>query len=130
MTLIFDTGALVQYFANNPSATIQVNRVLRGQEEGLTTHLVLTELYYKTGEKHGVEAARIRFAAVANSKIKVIAANDSLAMEAAQLKSRNRFLSLSDAYVAALTKEYKGTLVTTDVALEKVKGLQTVHVKF
>ena len=130
MTLIFDTGVLIQYFADNPSATIHVNRVLRGQEEGLTTHLVLTELYYKTNEKHGVETARIRFAAVANSKIKVIATNDSLAMEAAQLKSRNSFLSLSDAYIAALTKEYRGTLLTTDVALERVKELRTSHIKF
>ena len=45
-------------------------------------------------------------------------------------KGLSAFLSLADAYIAALTKECRCVLVTTDAAFEKVKGLRTVHLKF
>lgn len=93
--------------------------------EGYTCEINIAELYYKTCEKLGREAAEVRNASIRHSKISILPLDERLTHAAGSLKCiyRDRF-SLVDAYILAATKMLGGTLITTDSRLVEPKIVQ------
>ncbi|MBO3803744.1 MAG: PIN domain-containing protein [Candidatus Brockarchaeota archaeon] len=123
--LIFDTGPLLLYFAEDNRVRDFFNEVIKDKAEGYTCEINVAELYYKTCEKLGREAAEVRNASVRNSKISILPLDERLTHTAGSLKCTHRDkLSLVDAYVLAATKVLRGTLITTDSRLVEPKIVQ------
>ncbi|MFQ5761910.1 MAG: type II toxin-antitoxin system VapC family toxin [Candidatus Bathyarchaeia archaeon] len=123
--LIFDTGPLMLYFAEDKRVKEMIGKVAAGIAEGFTSEVNLAELYYKTCEKLGREVAEVRHASIRHSKISISVVDESLTRLAGNLKCIHRGkLSLADAYVIAVAKTRGGTLVTTDSRIVKLGIVQ------
>jgi predicted nucleic acid-binding protein len=98
---------------------------MAGKAEGYTCEINIVELYYKTCEKLGREAAEVRNASIGHSKISILPLDERLTHTAGSLKCIHRGkLSLADAYILAATKMLGGTLITTDSRLTELKIVQ------
>lgn len=118
---IIDAGVLALYFAGDRRAKKYIDRILRGIDEGYVCEVNLAEFYYKTGEILGEDIAEIRYLSIRNSRIKQIPAQGELTRQAAKYKIRyRRKISLADAYLLALAKKVKGTVLTTDERLKEI----------
>lgn len=129
-SLVFDTGALTQYFADNDQMREFIQRVAKGTLQGLIPAPILSELYYKICQKMGNEIARIRYVALQNSNIELVNLEDSLILEAGRIKCQYSFTSLADSFAAGLALLEKCPLVTTDGGLADIKGLKIVKIAF
>ncbi len=97
-----------------------------GKAEGSTCEPNLAELYYKTCEKLGREAARIRYLSIRRSGLSVVAPGESLSRLAGELKCRHRGkLSLVDAYILAVAIEKRSTLITSDFRISEMDLVPT-----
>jgi len=122
----FDTGPLFLYFGEDLRAKKLLDEVENGRAEGSTCEPNLAELYYKTCEKMGRETARIRYLSIRRSKVTVFAPNETLSRSAGELKCRHRGkLSLVDAYVLAVAKENRSTLITSDPRISELALVPT-----
>jgi len=98
--------------------------VFRGEAEGYTCEANVAELYYKTCEKLGREAAEIRSASLRDS-VSVLPLDERLTRAAGALKCKyGGRVSLVDAYTLAAAKILGGILVTTDSRLAELKVVQ------
>jgi len=123
--LVFDTGLLLLYFAEDDRAKGFFNEVIGDKAEGYTCEINIAELYYKTCEKFGREAAEVRNASIRNSKISILPLDEQLTHAAGGLKCIHKGkLSVTDAYILMATKMLGGTLVTTDPRLVELKIVQ------
>ncbi|MEM2873412.1 MAG: type II toxin-antitoxin system VapC family toxin [Nitrososphaerales archaeon] len=124
--LVFDTGPLFLYFAEDDQVKEMFNEVLSGRVEGYTCETNMAEFYYKTCEKLGREVAEVRHTSIRHSKMSILATDERLTRIAGGLKCIHRGkLSLVDAYIVAAAKMLGGTLVTTDPRLLEIKLVQT-----
>lgn len=122
-----DTGPMLLYFAGDVEVKSIFREIAGGRVEGYTCETNMAEFYYKTCERFGRETAAIREASFRSSGLSVIPMDQHLTLMAGELKCRHKgMLSLADAYLLAAAKMLKGTLVTTDSALE---SLNLVNVK-
>ncbi len=124
---VFDTGVLALYFAGDRRVKQYFVKVFQGKAEGYISELNLAELYYKTIEKLGAQAAETRYMIIRKSKIKILPLNENITRTAAKLKHKYRDkLSLVDCYTLALAKEINATIITTDPAIKEVKETRTI----
>ncbi|MGB9760165.1 MAG: PIN domain-containing protein [Thermoproteota archaeon] len=124
--LVFDTGPLLLYFAEDKRVKDFFDEITAGKAEGYTCELNIAELYYKTCEKLGREVAEVRCASIRHSKILTLPIDEQLTHDAGGLKCiHGGNLSLVDAYILAVAKRLKGTLITTDFRLAELKVVQT-----
>ena len=103
-----------------------LDEVTTGRAEGYTCETNIAEFYYKTCEKLGREVAEVRYTSIRHSRISILAADERLTRVAGGLRCTHRGkLSLADAYIVAVAKMLRGTLVTTDPRLMKLELVQT-----
>ena len=123
---VFDTGALYLYFTGDKNLKPIFKDIEGGLSDGITSELNSAELYYKTCENLGRDAALIRYRSLLQSSVIVIAPDDDLSLNAGQLKCAHRNkLSIVDAYVISLAKRVRGILYTTDARICDLKIVQT-----
>jgi len=127
---VFDTGALVQYFADNDQMRELFQRIGKSTLQGMVPMPILSELYYKTCQKLGNEVARVRYVALRNSNLSFVGLEDNSVMEAGRIKCQYSFTSLADSFAAGLALLEKCPLVTTDGRLAEVKGLKIIKISF
>ena len=97
-----------------------------GAAEGYTCESSLTEFYYKTCERFGREVAELRHTSLRNTNLSVIPVDENLTRIAGVMKCLHRGkLSLADAYIMAVAKAFKGTLITTDSRIAELKLVPT-----
>jgi len=124
--LIFDTGPIFLYFAEDKQVKEMFDGVVAGRAEGYTCETNIAEFYYKTCEKLGREVAEVRHTSIRHSKMSILVADERLTHIAGGLKCIHRGkISLADAYIVAAAKMLGGTLVTTDPQLAELKLVQT-----
>ncbi|MCQ5362922.1 MAG: type II toxin-antitoxin system VapC family toxin [Candidatus Verstraetearchaeota archaeon] len=124
--LIFDTGPIFLYFAEDKQVKEMFDEVIAGRAEGYTCETNIAEFYYKTCEKLGREVAEVRHTSIRHSKMSILAVDERLTRVAGGLKCIHRSkISLADAYIVAAAKMLGGTLVTTDPQLAELKLVQT-----
>jgi predicted nucleic acid-binding protein len=127
---VYDAGALSLLLIGDSRLKGFVAEVSRGQASAHTNAVNLSELYYKTGQKLGVETAETWFHRILNSNLHVEGADAELAREAGAYKIRYRgSLSIADCFAAAETIRRKGTLLTTDADLKLVKEIDARFLK-
>jgi len=86
----------------------------------------LAELYYKTCEVFGREAADLRYASLRESGLTVVATDEALTRDAGGIKCQYRGkLSLADAFVLAVARRLGGVLATTDHVVHDLKIVKT-----
>ncbi len=128
--LVFDTGPLFLYFAEDLHVKEVLDEVVAGKAEGFTCETNIAELYYKTCEKFGRDVAEVRQLSIRHSKISILPIDESLTRTAGSLKCTHRGkLSLVDAYILAAVKMLEGTLITTDPRLKELKIVPTKLIK-
>jgi len=123
---IFDTGALIQYYAGHPDVSQIYREIANRSAEGLTCYPLLIEFFYRTAQELGFEVAQIRFVSVEKSPIRIIPLDRSFCLDAGKMKTQYNFVSLADAFALSLSRKYHGILLTTDRSLEAVSGIK-VH---
>ncbi len=121
-----DTGPLLLYFGEDLRVKKLLDEIRHGRAAGSTCEPNLAELYYKTCEKLGREAAQIRYLSIRRSGLSVVAPSESLSRLAGELKCKHRGkLSLVDAYILAVAIDERSTLITSDSRLTEMDLVPT-----
>jgi PIN domain nuclease of toxin-antitoxin system len=102
------------------------DEVENGVKLGSISAVNLSEFYYKTCQKLGKSTADIRYYQIRNT-MAVVDTDAELTRNAGLERCRQEAdLSLADCYALATAKRLKGTVLTTDGELSKVKDVRTV----
>jgi len=118
---VIDAGALALYFAGDEKAKSYIDRILDGKAEGYMCEVNLAELYYKMASIHGRELADIKYEAIRESPIKLVPAAGELTRQAELVKlTYRRRISLADAYLIALARHVRGSVITTDTTIKSI----------
>ncbi|MBI5253097.1 MAG: PIN domain-containing protein [Euryarchaeota archaeon] len=129
MSYTFDTKALMAFF-NGEAGAEKVEALLKevdsGAAEGFISSVTLTEIYYLYFRRFGAKAAEDRIEQVKYSNLKIIAINDSIAINAGKYKAEKK-IPIADALIAASALAAKSKVVTAD---EHFEGLGVKVVRF
>ena len=123
---IIDTGTFQYYFGGDLHMKEIYNEIKNDNAVSATLEANLIELFYKTCEVIGKDAARIRVKSIRTSKIKVFKLNEELVRIAGEIKCSHLKLSFVDAITAALAILLKAKLVTTDSDFNTLKDRLSV----
>ena len=119
-TFVLDTGALSLFYAHDERLRPLVETIHAGRARVLISSVTLSEFYYKTCQTLGRDVATL-WSTQLSERMEVVATGVDLSVSAGLEKCRNNALSLADAHALALTRQVKGTLLTTDSELAKSK---------
>ena len=113
---VLDASALLAFFQDEPGAEkVQELLTRAGQAERPLLMSVVNwgEVIYVVWQRRGEEAARERMRAMARYPLEVVAADAEKTLLAAAFKAQHK-LPYVDCFAAALARQEKATLVTTD----------------
>ena len=125
---LFDAGALFLFHSGDNRVRPYFDRIFSSHSLGFVSEINLAELYYKTIEKFGLDTAETWYLQIRQSRLNIVAPNETITRSAAIWKSRARNISLADCYALATTQERAQIMVTTDSVLAHVKGVKVVHI--
>ena len=117
---LWDTGALTLYFAGHKKIKQIMNGTTNSIESGYIPRPVFAEFYYKTWQKFGEQAAKVRTITLQNSKNKEVFIDSSEIYDVGRLKVQYPQLSMVDAQILVLGKRENATILTTDEYLTRV----------
>jgi predicted nucleic acid-binding protein len=121
-TYVLDASALYVYLQDKPAAS-KVNQLLkeavRERAEILMSAVNYGEVYGAILREHGPDRAAATISAVQPLPIRLVDATPQRAIQAADVKAKYK-LYYVDGFAAALTIEYKATLVTSDSDFRKL----------
>ncbi len=123
---IIDTGALTIFFFGDKRVSPYFQQLQDGFAEGFMTSVNLAEFFYKVCQRLGRETA-ILWCHQTRTILNIVETNESLILKAGFEKCRKNEFSLADSFALALTKETKGTLLTTDSELAKVRDVDAKY---
>jgi len=127
---VYDAGALGLVMAGDNRLRVSTSQVSRGEATAHSSVVNLAELYYKTGQKLGIETAETWFVRIANSNLQIEHADPDLARDAGIHKIHYRGkLSLADCFAVAETTRRDAVLLTTDRDMEQVKEIPVRYFK-
>ena len=119
---VIDTGVLTLFYAGEARVKPYFDQIHNGKAEGLMMSVNLSEHFYKTCQKLGRQTANLRYYQ-SRTILTIAETSEELALTAGTEKCRRSTLSLADCFALALAKSVKGTLLTTDSELGKVKDV-------
>jgi predicted nucleic acid-binding protein len=124
---VLDSSAVSLYFAGRKEVERFIEDAYRGRNQLYMCEINVAEFIYNTAKVLGWETAIIRHSVLRNSPIKIVTLDEELTLESARLKHKywNK-LSLADAYLAALAKQLRATIVTADTTLAEIEEAETV----
>jgi predicted nucleic acid-binding protein len=121
---VLDSSALMAFFEDRPGAA-QIEDLLAKAAETKRPLLMSAvnwgEVYYSIWRAHGEAAAELKLREIAQLPIEVVEAGTDLAKLAASLKARHN-LPYADCFAAALARDRKAALATSDRDFEQVAG--------
>jgi len=121
-TYVFDASALFAFLQKKPGAS-KVGELLKEATRGRATVLMSAinygEVYGVVLRSHGIERARATMNAVQPLPIDWIDVTPQRAFQAAEVKAKFK-LYYVDSFAAALTLEYKASLVTSDADFRRL----------
>lgn len=113
---VLDTFALASYFLGEDSAK-KVRNLLRKlaqqKKKAFLCELNLGELYYALWRKKGQVVAEEAVEDIKILPIKLVSVDLDLILKAAKIKA-TKPISFADAFVAAIAKERKAIMITSD----------------
>ncbi|MBI2126263.1 MAG: type II toxin-antitoxin system VapC family toxin [Thaumarchaeota archaeon] len=119
---VIDTGVLTLFYAGEARVRPYFDRINDNKAEGLMMSVNLSEHFYKTCQKLGRQTANLRYYQ-SRTILTIVETSEELALAAGTEKCRRSALSLADCFALALARSVKGTLLTTDGELGKVKDI-------
>ena len=126
---VLDTFALLAYFQDEPG-TERVMEVLQSaQKEKCRVCLCminLGEMLYIVERRRGLTEAHSTLAAVQQTPIEILPADEQTVLAAAHIKA-NYALSYADAFTVACAGQLDGVILTGDKEFESVQGVVTVE---
>ena len=126
---IWDTGALSLFFMNHQKTKLIMQDISKSQAKGQVPLVVLSEFYYKTWQKFGEQAAKIRIISILEILEEVTLTSEDI-FEVGELKVKNSELSMVDAIILTLTNKHGAILITTDTPITMVKGYTTIKLTY
>jgi hypothetical protein len=120
--VIFDAGILTLFFAGDSRVQpfFQKGKEVR---RAYVTSINLTEFYYRTCQTLGAQIAKLRYHQC-RQVLEIIETSSSLSLQAGEEKCHGReTFSLADCFAIAATRNLRGTLLTTDPELSKIKDV-------
>lgn len=124
-TYILDSYAMIAFFEDEIGADRVakiLNEIVHKKAKGLMSVINWGEIYYNTMREAGEFVAKDIINRFDQYPIQLIDADKSQTLEAAKLKGKHR-IAYADCFAAALSKKYKGTLVTGDREFEKLASI-------
>ena len=102
----------------------------RGRINGFVTSVNLSEFYYKTCQKMGEEVAKIWYYQC-RERLSILETDRELCLLSGKEKCLSGAnFSLADCFAIAAARRLKGTLLTTDPELAKIKDLDVRFFRF
>ncbi len=121
---VLDSFALISYIEGEKGAKIVANilkEALTDKAEIFMSVINWGEIYYIVLREQGKEIAELYLKTINRYPIKIIDADKSLTLEAANFKAFNK-MSYADAFAAALAKVNKAKLVTGDKEFKAIEN--------
>jgi len=129
---VLDTFAIFTYLKDEPGAE-EVGKLLRngkrGRVELLVSWVSVTEVFYQTLRRDGLEAAHAVAATIKRWPVKLLPIGDKEALAAGWFKGKFR-LSLGDAIVLGTAKVHSAKVMTGDPEFEPVEEAGAIEVKW
>jgi predicted nucleic acid-binding protein len=126
--LVLDAHAILRFLQDEAGAE-QVQTVLAEAQSGKVRALVceinLSEVYYLTARRFGLEFARRLLDHFAALPVERVSASWELIVSAAEVKVAHS-LSYADCFAVATALKHQAVLVTGDPEFKKVEGLVEV----
>ena len=130
MNIIWDTGALSLFFANNPEAREYMQQIVAHKSIGYIPRLILAEFFFKTCQKLGKEVAQIRLVALRQVPIIEEPISEEEVLGIGMLKVKHSNLSLADCVLIQLAKRHQATILTTEKPITTVKGIKAKKILY
>ena len=125
---LLDAGILALYYAGKRDVKPYFDRILSLKATGFVSEVNLAEFYYKTAQSKGIETAETWYLQVRQSRLRIIAPDETITRDTALWKVRRRDLSLADCFALATMHDRAEVLLTTDRVLGKVKDVRVVYI--
>jgi len=119
---ILDTSALLTYIEDEEGSKYIEDLLIRGEKGDVFIYVAfisLMEVFYITAKEREESEALKRVNLIQSLAVRVEESNENLNVRAGILKAKNR-ISVADAYIAALSQIYNGTLIHKDPEFEKI----------
>ena len=127
-SIIFDSFAILKYYQDESGAA-KVEKLLHSAQRGTVKVLIneinLSEVYYLTIRRVGLEAAKENLERLLNLPIEVISPDSELIMRAAEIKAQFA-ISYADCFAVATAALRSGSIITGDPEFKKVEHLVAV----
>jgi len=112
---IWDTSALITYFADEPGA----DQVEASRRHAAIPFMALSELYYLIWQRQGKASADTLYGLVRSWSRPVLMPDEQVVLTAGRLKAVYR-LGIADSYIAAFSLIHKKPLMTKDPDYESL----------
>jgi predicted nucleic acid-binding protein len=122
-----DVGVISLYFAGQASVKPYFDRITSGKAAGLISEVNLAEYYHKSAQILGLETAEVRYTMLRRGAFVIVAPDETITRGAGIWKVRRPDLSLADCFALSTLEARGQTLLTTDLPLSKVKGINAVY---
>lgn len=129
-SFVWDTGAISLFFADNDVAHKIMKDITSDKSMGYIPQLVFSELYYKTWQVYGEQAALLRTQTLRESSLTEYILQEKDTYVVGKSKLDYPFLSMIDAVVVATAKGTGSTIITTDGDFLRVKGVKAKKLEF
>ncbi|HEX2714096.1 MAG TPA: type II toxin-antitoxin system VapC family toxin [Candidatus Acidoferrales bacterium] len=126
--LVLDASAVMAFFEDRAGAEKVeelIGLAVSGKRELLMSVVNWGEVYYATWHERGRDAARRTLAEIAQLPIEIVDADFALTKLAAEFRAQHK-LPYADCFAAALAKDRKAPLITTDKDFSEVE--RQVHI--
>ncbi len=130
MSIVWDTGALSLYFADNKELKEYMRKIVSKKIKGYVPRLILAEFFYKTCQKLGKEIAQIRLVALRQAPIIEESLDEVDVFGVGMLKIKHSNLSLADCVLIQLGKRHHATILTTEKEITKIKDVKTKKISY
>jgi len=126
---VLDAWAMMVYLEDQPAAEAVEALIIDAQEREiplLMTVVNAAEVWYGIARNASETRANQRLSDIAQLRIRFVAADWPLALEAARFKSKHR-MSLADCFAAALAWQNQAELLTGDPEFRQIEKDLKVH---
>ncbi|MCU0578515.1 MAG: type II toxin-antitoxin system VapC family toxin [Desulfobacterota bacterium] len=118
---VLDSFALIAFFEDEPGAgkvAEVLQELLSGQARGFLSVINWGEIYYNVRREQGTAEAEKVLGQINQYPIELVAADQELTYEAAQLKAEHR-IAYADCFAAALARKLNARVLTGDPEFKK-----------
>lgn len=126
---VLDSFALIAFFEDESGAEEVERLLLKAEEAGqrlLMTVVNLGEVWYSIARTDSEKAADEKIREIQGMAIEIVDADWTLTRQAAAFKAKGK-VSYADCFAAALAKQRKTEVITSDPEFKQLEGEVKIH---